>query len=78
MLSTLFKMALEKCNELKNNAPLTKKLRVLNSIQSSYGFIFSEMFEHGTNNNIQKININDGNTYNNNNIYNMLKSIRSS
>ena len=77
MLSTLFKMALEKCNELKNNAPLTKKLRFLNSIQSSYGFIFSEMFEHGTNNNIQKININDGNTYNNN-IYNMLKSIRNS
>ena len=57
MLSKLFKMALEKCNELNNNAPLTKNLRQTYYVKSSYEhYVFSNMFEYETATNVQKIN----------------------
>ena len=71
-------MALEKCNELNNNAPLTKNLRQTYYVKSSYEqYVFSNMFEYETAANVQKINSNDGCTYNNNiyNSINMYKNI---
>ena len=45
MLDKLFKLALEKCNEIKSSAPDTKKLSATYFCRNAFDQLFSDMFE---------------------------------
>ena len=66
MLSQLFRLALEKCNQIKSSAPDISPPNASYFCKVAYQEVFSDMFEQSAKNIITKNNDRDGSNYNNN------------
>lgn len=66
MLSKIYKLTLEKCNDYKSSAPNTTKLQANYFCKTAYDQLFMDMFEISGKSVISNNNNNDGCNYNNN------------